>query len=167
MEDNNTTSTSTQHSDSKERKAVRSKTRRAISGGVTAIALIAVAVVIAAVAGAYAFNTSSSAQGGIKATLENVDLIRDSSGAGTFVATVKNNGGVHISSAVVSIPSVTGASITINDITSGQSKSGTASIAAANMVSNVAGSVLTGTVTYTGPNGTTATDTFSVTVRTR
>lgn len=141
--------------------------KRALSNGIVTIALVAVGVVIAAAAGAYAYNASSSAQGGIKATLESVDLIRDSSGAGTFVATVKNNGGVHISSAAVSIPSVTGASITINNIAPGQTGSGTATITAANMGSNVAGTVLTGTVTYTGADGTTSTDTFSVTVRTR
>ncbi|HEX7033017.1 MAG TPA: hypothetical protein VF172_08460 [Nitrososphaera sp.] len=160
-------STST-HSDNRERKAAKTRTgeRRAIAGGITTIALIAVAVVVAAAAGAYAFNTANNAQGGIKAVIENVELIRDSTGAGTFVATVKNNGGVHISSAAVSIPSVTGASITINDIAPGQTKSGTASVTAANMGSSVAGTVLTGTVTYTGPDGTTATDTFSVTVKT-
>ena len=161
----NTTSTRS----NKERKAVKtgSEERRAIAGGITTIALIAVAVVIAAVAGAYAFNTSSSAQGGVRAAIESVELIRDGTGAGTFVATVKNNGGVHISSASLSIPSVNGASITINDINSGQTKSGSTSIAAADMASNVAGTVLVGTATYTGSDGGTATDTFSVTVRTR
>jgi hypothetical protein len=156
------------HSGNRERKAVTAnEKKRAIAGGITAIALIAVAVVIAAVAGAYAFNTSSTAQGGIRAIIENVELIRDSSGAGTFVATVKNNGGIHINSATVSIPSVTGATITINDIASGQTKSGSASISAANMGGNVTGTVLVGTATYTGSDGGTATDTFSVIVSAR
>lgn len=164
-------SKSAQSDNNRERKAAKKtrtgERRRAIAGGVTAIALIAVGVVVAAVAGAYAFSTSNNAQGGIKAIIENVELVRDSSGAGTLVATVKNNGGVHISSATVSVSGVTGASITINDIAPGQTRSGTASVTAANMGSNVAGTVLTGTVTYTGPNGTTATDTFTVTVSSR
>ncbi|HXG08073.1 MAG TPA: hypothetical protein VNI77_12195 [Nitrososphaera sp.] len=156
------------HSGNREQKtATTNEKKRAIAGGITTIALIAVAVVIAAVAGSYAFNTSSTAQGGIRAVIENAELIRDGTGAGTFVATVKNNGGVHIETASISIPGVTGATVTINDIASGQTKSGSASISAANMVNNVAGTVLVGTATYTGPDGGTATETFSVTVRTR
>ncbi len=162
--DNNTKSTQPNR---KGRKAAATNNKRAIAGGITTIALIAVAVVIAAVTGSYAFNTSSSAQGGIRAAIENIELIRDSAGAGTFVTTVKNNGGIHINSASISIPSVTGATITINDIAPGQTKSGSASISAVNMGDNVTGTVLVGTATYTGSDGGTATDTFSVTVSAR
>ena len=157
------------HSDNRERKVAKTRRgeRRAIAGGITTIALIAVAVVIAAVAGSYAFNTSSTAQGGIRAVIENVELIRDSAGAGTFVATVKNNGGIQINSASISIPSVTGATVTISDIAPGQTKSGSASITTENMDDYVTGTVLVGTATYTGSDGGTSTDTFSVIVNAR
>ncbi len=159
--------TSTQSNNRERKAATTNGKRRAIAGGITTIALIAVAVAIAAVAGSFAFNTSSTAQGGIRAVIENIELIRDSAGAGTFVTTVKNNGGIHINSASISIPSVTGATITINDIAPGQTKSGSASISAVNMGDNVTGTVLVGTATYTGSDGGTATDTFSVTVSAR
>lgn len=136
---------------------------RAIAGGITTIMLIALAVVAAgAVAAAFAGNSNTS-QSGVKAIIENAEVVRNgSSGMGMWAVTVKNAGAVHITSAAVALTNVGASTITINDIAPGQTKSGSVNFGSG---LGAPGTTYGATATYTGAGGATATETFIVTVR--
>jgi hypothetical protein len=155
MNDNSSSSTTSG-------KPRASKGYKAIAGGVTTIMLIALAVVAAgAVAAAFA-GSSSTSQSGVKAIIENAEVVRNGpSGMGMWVVTVKNTGTVHITSAAVALTDVGVSTITINDIAPGQTKSGSV-----NFGSGLAapGTTYRSTATYTGAGGATATEAFIVTV---
>lgn len=150
-------------SSTKESKSTRGKEYRAIAGGVTTIMLIALAVVAAgAVAAAFA-GSSSTSQSGVKAIIENAEVVRNGpSGMGMWVVTVKNTGTVHITSAAVALTDVSVSTITVSDITPGQTKSGSVNFGSG---LGAPGTTYRATATYTGAGGATATETFIVTVR--
>ena len=149
-------------SSSKAGKPTAAKGYRAIAGGVTTIMLIALAVVAAgAVAAAFA-GSSSTSQSGVKAIIENAEVVRNGpSGMGMWVVTIKNTGTVHITSAAVALTDVSVSTITISDIAPGQTKSGSVNFGSG---LGAPGTTYRATATYTGAGGATATEAFIVTV---
>ncbi len=140
----------------------KAKEYRGIAGGVTTIMLIALAVVAAgAVAAAFA-GSSSTSQSGVKAIIENAEVVRNGpSGMGMWVVTVKNTGTVHITSAAVALTDISVSTITISDIAPGQTKSGSVNFGSG---LGAPGTTYRATATYTGAGGATATEAFIVTV---
>lgn len=138
------------------------KDYRAIAGGVTTIMLIALAVVAAgAVAAAFA-GSSSTSQSGVKAIIENAEVVRNGpSGMGMWAVTVKNAGSVHINSASIALTDISVSTIAINDIAPGQTKSGSVNFGSG---LGAPGTTYRATATYTGAGGATAIETFIVTV---
>jgi hypothetical protein len=138
------------------------KNYRAIAGGVTTIALIALGIVVAGAVGAYTFTSIGQNKAGLKGDVVDVKLVRGSTGAATLAVTVKNIGDVSITTASVSLNGgPTGSSVTINNIAPGQTMSGSVNIASG---ITAPGSIYTVTATFIGQNGQTMTDTFNVTV---
>lgn len=159
---NDNNSNSKKKGKSKPSSSTRHERKRAIAGGVTTIALIALGIVIAGAVGAYAFTSMNQSKGGLKAMIESAEIVRSgASGAGTIAVTMKNVGDVAITSASINVAGVQGASVTISDIGPGQTMSGST-----NITSGLGGpgTVYTAIATFTGVNGQTMTDTFNVTV---
>lgn len=144
------------------RKLTRRKDYRAIAGGITSIMLIALAVVAAGAVAAEFAGSSNTSQSGVKAIMENAQVVRNgSSGMGMWVVTIKNVGTVHITSATIGLTDVSTSSITINDIAPGQTKSGSVNFGSG---LGAPGTTYRGTAIYTGAGGATATEAFIVTV---
>jgi hypothetical protein len=162
--DDKTKTTTTETTTSTPKLKLKPKNRantRAIAGGVTTIALIALGVVIAGAVGAYAFTSIGQNKTGLKGDVVDVKLVRSGTAA-VLSAVVKNVGDVSITTASISLQGgPTGSSVTINNIASGQTMSGSTSIASG---ITAPGSIYTATATFTGQNGQTTTDTFNVTV---
>ncbi len=138
------------------------KEYRAIAGGVTTIMLIALAVVAGGAAAAVFAGSASSSQAGVKAIVENAEVVRNGpSGMGMWAVTVKNVGTAHITSATIALTDVPLSTITINDMAPGHTKSGSVNFGSG---LGAPGTTYRATATYTGVGGATATETFIVTV---
>jgi hypothetical protein len=163
--DDKTKTTTTETTTSTPKLKLKPKNRantRAIAGGVTTIALIALGVVVAGAVGAYAFTSIGQNKAGLKGDVVDVKLVRSGTAAATLSAVVKNVGDVSITTASISLQGgPTGSSVTISNIAPGQTMSGSVNIASG---ITAPGTVYTVLATFTGQGGQTMTDTFNVTV---
>lgn len=136
------------------------KQRRAISNGITTLALIGLAVaVVAGVAMAYA-SAQNNVKGGLQVAVQESRLVKSSNGA-TWSIVLKNPGNVAISSTTATLLDVPGPTLAINTgaISPGQTASG--------VNTNIPASIVVGTtyritISATGADGSNTSTTFNV-----
>jgi hypothetical protein len=139
----------------------RSK-RRAISGAITTLLLIGVAVAAAVGVGAYVMSASNNAKGTVQTSIEEVSLVKTTGGV-TWAIAVKNNGNSPITTASFTLLDTTAATaptITISNIEPGKTGSSiNTGIGASNVV---LGNTYRISATYTGADGSNTIDSTTV-----
>jgi hypothetical protein len=135
---------------------------RAISGAVTTIMLIGVAVAASLGVAAYVMNTTNNTKGTLQTTIEEVSLVKTTGGV-SWAMTIKNNGNVPITSATYTLLDTglaTAPTITISNVDPGKTGSSiNTTIPAANVV---LGNTYRITGSLAGGDGSSNTDTTTV-----